>query len=108
MQHTDFIFSIIAEETGFLGTVCVVFLFALLLYSGLRLAMEQNDLFCRYSICGLTILFSLQALINIAVATGLVPTKGIGLPFISYGNSALISIMASLGLMCTMIRSSSR
>lgn len=105
MQHTDFIFSIIAEETGFIGTICVVLLFSLLLYSGLRLAMEQEDSFKRYSISGLVILLSLQAIINISVATGLVPTKGIGLPFISYGNSALISIMATLGLICNMSQS---
>ncbi len=99
MQHTDFIFSIIAEETGFIGALLVIFLFMFFLYAGLRLAFMQQDLFGRYTICGFVILLSLQALINIAVATGLVPTKGIGLPFISYGNSSLVSTLAMLGLM---------
>ncbi len=99
MQHTDFIFSIIAEETGFIGALLVIFLFMLFLYAGIRLAFMQQDLFGRYIICGFVILLSLQALINIAVATGMVPTKGIGLPFISYGNSSLVSTMAMLGLM---------
>lgn len=98
MQHTDFIFSIIAEEIGFIGSCCVIFLFLLFLYAGLRLAFKQERLFERYTICGCVILLSLQALINIAVTTGLVPTKGIGLPFISYGNSSLASTIAIIGL----------
>jgi cell division protein FtsW len=98
MQHTDFIFSIIAEETGFIGATVVILLFTFFLYTGLRLAFLQDDLFGRYVICGFVILLSLQALINIAVATGLVPTKGIGLPFISYGNSSLVTTLAMIGL----------
>ena len=98
MQHTDFIFSIIAEETGYAGSCVVILLFLLFLYAGLRLAFNQEHLFERYIMCGCVILLSLQALINIAVTTGLVPTKGIGLPFISYGNSSLASTIAIVGL----------
>lgn len=104
MQHTDFIFSIIAEEIGFAGSFCIITLFILMLYAGLRLALTQEDLFARYTICGFVILLSLQASINIAVATGLVPTKGLGLPFISYGNSSLVSTLAMLGVVIRLIR----
>ncbi len=104
MQHTDFIFSIIAEETGFVGSVLIIMLFVLFLYAGFQLALSKQDLFARYTICGFVILLSLQALINIAVATGLVPTKGIGLPFISYGNSSLVSTLAMLGIILRMIK----
>jgi cell division protein FtsW len=104
MQHTDFIFSIIAEEIGFAGSLFIITLFALMLYAGLRLALTQEDLFARYTICGFVILLSLQASINIAVATGLVPTKGLGLPFISYGNSALVATLAMLGVVIKLIK----
>lgn len=104
MQHTDFIFSIIAEESGFAGSCVVILLFMLFLYAGLRLAFNQERLFERYTICGCVVLLSLQALINIAVTTGLVPTKGIGLPFISYGNSSLASTVAMVGLILNFAR----
>ncbi len=104
MQHTDFILAIIAEETGFVGSVLVILLFIFFLYAGLQLALSKRDLFARYSICGFVLLLSLQAVINIAVATGLVPTKGIGLPFISYGNSSLVCTLAMLGIIVRMIK----
>ena len=104
MQHTDFIFSIIAEEIGFAGSCTVILLFTLFLYAGLRLAFNQERLFERFTICGCVVLLSLQALINIAVTTGLVPTKGIGLPFISYGNSSLASTVAMVGLILNFAR----
>lgn len=108
MQHTDFIFSIIAEEIGFIGSCLVIMLFMLFLYAGLRLAFNQEQLFERYTICGCVVLLSLQALINIAVTTGLVPTKGIGLPFISYGNSSLASTVAIVGLILNFARPTKR
>jgi len=89
MQHTDFIFAIIAEETGFIGTSLLITLFALFLYFGFKISWNLKNLFAIYMVQGLTILITIQALINILVATGLAPTKGIGLPFISYGNTAL-------------------
>lgn len=104
MQHTDFIFSIIAEEIGFAGSLFIITLFILMLYAGLRLALTQENLFARYTISGFVILLSLQACINIAVTTGLVPTKGLGLPFISYGNSALVSTLAMLGIIIRLIK----
>jgi cell division protein FtsW len=104
MQHTDFIFSIIAEETGFLGASTVIILFLLFLYFGLRIAWQLTDPFCMYATLGFVIVISLQALINILVTTGLAPTKGIGLPFISYGNTALVCQLSMIGLIVAMAR----
>ncbi len=104
MQHTDFIFSIIAEETGFLGASVVIFLFLLFLYFGFRIAWQLKDPFCIFATIGFTLVISLQALINILVATGLAPTKGIGLPFISYGNTALICQLMMVGLIIAMVK----
>lgn len=89
MQHTDFIFAIIAEEIGFIGTTFLIMLFVLFLYFGFKISWHLKNLFAIYLVQGLTVLVSIQALINIFVSTGLAPTKGIGLPFISYGNTAL-------------------
>ena len=104
MQHTDFIFSIIAEEIGFAGSFFIITLLILMLYTGLRIALRQEDLFARYTMYGFLILLSLQASINIAVAIGLVPTKGLGLPFVSYGNSSLVATLAMLGVVIRLIK----
>lgn len=98
MQHTDFIFSIFAEETGFIGTSFLLLLYCIMLYTGIRLALYLEDTFSMYTVLGFSILTSLQALINIGVATAVLPTKGIGLPFVSYGNSALIASMCLVGI----------
>ncbi len=98
MQHTDFIFSIFAEETGFIGTSFLLLLYSIMLYTGIRLALYLEDTFSMYTVLGFSILTSLQALINIGVATAVLPTKGIGLPFVSYGNSALIASMCLVGI----------
>lgn len=98
MQHTDFIFAIIAEEIGFIGTSFLITLFILFLYFGFKISWNLKNLFAIYLVQGLTILVTIQALINIFVATGLAPTKGIGLPFISYGNTALACNILIAGL----------
>ncbi len=103
MQHTDFIFSIIAEETGFIGASALIGLYILFLYTGLRIARTLRDPFCYYTTIGYVVLTSLQALINLFVATGLMPTKGLGLPFISYGNSALLCNLIMLGLIINFV-----
>lgn len=103
MQHTDFIFSIIAEETGFIGSIFLVFLFGSLLYFGIRIAWQLCTPFDTFAALGFTILISLQAIINIAVATGLAPTKGLGLPFVSYGNSALVCNLFMVGIIINMV-----
>lgn len=104
MQHTDFIFSIIAEETGFLGSFFVCTLLVLFLYFGIKLAFfmrEKRDVFI---IVGYTVLISFQAITNIAVCTGLVPTKGIGLPFVSYGNTSLVCSILMIAIITHIIR----
>lgn len=98
MQHTDFIFSIIAEETGFLGCSLLICLYVLFLYFGIKIALHLQNPFARFSVLGFIILTSLQTIINISVATGLLPTKGIGLPFISYGNTALVCNVWMIGI----------
>lgn len=98
MQHTDFIFSIIAEETGFIGASCIVFLYMLFLYYGIKIARDLTNPFYYFTTLGFTLLISLQAFINIFVTIGLLPTKGIGLPFISYGNSSLVGTIVMIGI----------
>lgn len=102
MQHTDFIFSIIAEETGFLGSSIIILLYFSFLYFGLKISWQLKKPFHIFTSLSIVILITLQALINICVATGLVPTKGIGLPFVSYGNSSLVCTLAMIGLIANM------
>lgn len=104
MQHTDFIFSIIAEESGLVGVLFLITLLISFCYLGLRIATQLSNRF--YALCtlGFITLISLQSLINIGVATGLLPTKGIGLPFVSYGNSALVCSLAMVGLIILFVR----
>ncbi len=104
MQHTDFIFAIIAEEVGFIGSTCIIFLYILLLYYCFKAAHELSDPFSRLAIQGFTILISLQAIMNIAVTSGLLPTKGLGLPFISYGNTALVCHLWMIGIILRLIK----
>lgn len=103
MQHTDFIFSIIAEETGLIGCLFLITLFVLFLFFGIRLAYKLNTGFATFVTLGFVILTSLQAVINMAVATGLAPTKGIGLPFISYGNTALVCNLFMIGVIINLV-----
>jgi len=103
MQHTDFIFSIIAEETGFVGSLLLITLYLIFLYCGMRIAWQLKDDFGMLVCTGFVILTSLQTIINLAVATGLAPTKGIGLPFVSYGKSSLICCMFMVGLIMNIV-----
>lgn len=103
MQHTDFIFSIIAEETGFIGTSIIIALYFMLLFSGMRLACAFKRPFELFLTLGFTFWISLQAIINIAVTTGLAPTKGVGLPFVSYGNTALITNLFIMGIITQIV-----
>ncbi|KKP35446.1 MAG: Lipid II flippase FtsW [candidate division TM6 bacterium GW2011_GWF2_32_72] len=105
MQHTDFIFSIIAEETGFIGSVILITLYILFLYYGIKIATLLKNNFAIFVVLGFTILNSLQATINLFVATGMMPTKGIGLPFVSFGNSALVCNLCMVGLIINIVNS---
>ncbi len=108
MQHTDFIFAIIAEETGLLGSCLLVIIYFLFLRSGIRLALNMKSHFAFYTTLGITALISLQSIINIAVATGLAPTKGLGLPFISYGNTALVCNLFMIGIIINLTYSNNK
>jgi cell division protein FtsW len=106
MQHTDFIFSILAEETGFVGCSILILLYFSLCYWGFRLALQFEKPFEFFTTLGFVIFVSLQAAINLMVTSGLLPTKGLGLPFVSYGGTALISLFCMLGLVTNFARSS--
>lgn len=108
MQHTDFIFPIIAEETGFIGSCIIITLYLILCYYGMRLALQLREPFEFFTCIGFITFISLQAAINLMVTTGLVPTKGLGLPFISYGGTAIISLFCMLGLITNFVRNNSR
>jgi cell division protein FtsW len=97
--HTDFIFSIVGEELGLLGTLTVIALFAVVIWRGLRAAFRAEEAFGAYLALGLTAIIGLQAIVNMAVTMGLLPTKGITLPFISYGGSSLLLSLVAAGLL---------
>jgi len=98
-SHTDFIFSIIGEEFGLIGVLFVITLFLILFIKGISIANRAKDSFVYYLTVGLSMMIALQALINFAVATGLVPTKGLPLPFVSYGGSSLLVNMTAIGML---------
>ena len=106
--HTDFIFAVLGEEFGFIGAVTVTFIFMLFVWRGLHIARHASDLFASLLATGITTLIGLQAFINIGVATGLLPTKGITLPFISYGGSSIVLSLVSVGILLNISRSSSK
>ncbi|MBZ5627930.1 MAG: putative lipid II flippase FtsW [Acidobacteriia bacterium] len=97
--HTDFIFAVTAEELGLLGATLVVVLFAIFLYRAIRAAVLTDDIFARYLATGIGAMVGVQALFNISVVLGMAPTKGIPLPFISYGGSSLFITLASVGVL---------
>jgi len=97
--HTDFIFSMVGEELGFLTAAGVVALFAFLFIRGMRVAGRSGDPFVYYLAFGLSMMIALQALVNFYVVTGLLPTKGLPLPFMSYGGSSLLVNLAAVGIL---------
>ena len=97
--HTDFIFAVVAEELGFVGAVFTVALFALLLWRGMRIGLRVSDPFGALLAFGVTALLTTQGLVNLGVVVGLFPTKGLPLPFVSFGGSSLLVAMASVGLL---------
>jgi cell division protein FtsW len=102
--HTDFIFAVVGEEFGILGGVIVVALFCVILFRGMKIAHDEPDPFASLLAVGLTASLSFQALINMAVVIGLIPTKGLPLPFLSYGGTAIMMSMAALGALLALGR----
>jgi cell division protein FtsW len=97
--HTDFIYAVIGEELGLIGTMVVLLLFGLFLWRGLRAAVHAPDLFGFYLALGITTTICVQAFINMSVVLGMVPNKGIPLPFISYGGSSFVVMLAAVGIL---------
>ncbi len=97
--HTDFIFSVIGEELGLIGVVAVIALFALFFWRAIVIGLRCPDLFGRYLAFGLAVFVGVQGLFNFCVVMGLLPTKGLVLPFISYGGSALITFLIVAGVL---------
>jgi cell division protein FtsW len=102
--HTDFIFSLIGEELGFIGAAVVVLLFFALFLRGFAIARKIDEPFAYYLAAGLSLMIAVQAAINFAVVSGLAPTKGLPLPFISYGGSSLVVNMIAAGLLLNVSR----
>jgi len=97
-QHTDFIFALLAEERGFLGSLVVLSLYFIVIYRCIAIARAARDRLGVFLAMGMVALFSCQVLINLGVVVGLMPTTGVPLPLMSYGGSSLISTMAGMGL----------
>lgn len=102
--QTDFIFSIISEEFGFVGILIVATLFLLLIISGFMISKNQIDLFAKYLSFGITFQIAFQSLLNLMVVVGLIPVTGVTLPFLSYGGSSLMITLASIGVILNISR----
>jgi cell division protein FtsW len=102
--HTDFIFSVMGEELGMVGCTVFLFLLGLFVVIGVRIALRAPDAFGVFLACGLTFLIGNQMAMNVAIALGLLPTKGMALPFLSYGGSSLLATMMGVGLLLSIAR----
>lgn len=102
--HNDFIFSVLAEELGFVGCIIVVALFAILVWRGILIAMKAPDMFGSLVAIGITTLVGIQAIINIAVVTSSMPATGMQLPFFSYGGTALMLLLFEMGVLLSISR----
>ncbi len=97
--YSDFIFSTVGEELGFLGSIVILVLFFVLIWRGMLIALNAPDMFGTFAAFGLTLLIGIQAVINLGVVTGILPTKGLPLPFISHGGTSLIVCMTGVGIL---------
>jgi len=102
--HTDFVLALVGEELGLVGTTAVMLLFAILIMKGLKIAGRAQDPFGRHLAYGITLLIGAQAMINAGVATGLLPTKGLTLPLVSYGGSSLLVNLLAIGILLSISR----
>ena len=106
--HNDFIFAVLAEELGFVGCAIVIALFVVFIWRGVLIAMKAPDMFGSLLASGITVLIGLQAVINIAVVTSSIPVTGMPLPFFSYGGSALVILLCSVGVLLNISRHSTK
>ena len=97
--HTDFIYAVIAEELGLIGATVVLVCFCVIAWRGLRVALRAPDRFGAFLALGLTAMVAVQAFVNISVVLGLLPTKGIPLPFVSSGGSSLLINLVGMGIL---------
>ena len=104
--HNDFIFAVLAEELGFFGCVFVILLFMIFIWRGIIIAIEAPDTFGTLIAIGIVAMIGLQALINIAVVTGTIPVTGMPLPFFSYGGTAIVVNVASVGILLNISKKS--
>lgn len=104
--QTDFIFSIISEEFGFMGVLLVSILFITIIYSGFKMAMKCEDLFGKYLAFGITFGLAFQTMLNLMVVVGLIPVTGVTLPFLSYGGSSLLITMCGMGILLNISKNS--
>jgi rod shape determining protein RodA len=98
-QHTDFIFTVVGEEFGFLGAMTVLLLFAVVLWRAFRIALLSKDPFGTYMAAGVASMFAVQVIVNVGMTLGIMPITGIPLPFVSYGGSSLLTNCAAVGLL---------
>jgi cell division protein FtsW len=102
--HTDFVFAVLTEDLGLIGAAAVLALFAMILIRGMRIAHDEPDPFASLLAAGLTLALTLQALINMAVVIGLAPTKGLPIPFLSYGGTSTVTTLAEFGALLALSR----
>ena len=102
--HTDFVFALVGEELGLIGTLGLLGLFVILVLKGFRVAALASDVFGRFLALGITMLLAMQAMINAGVVSGMLPTKGLTLPLVSYGGSSLLTTMLAIGILLSIAR----
>jgi cell division protein FtsW len=105
-RHSDFIYAVIGEELGLIGALAVLVLFLVILWRGVRIALDSRDQFSRMLALGITLLVCVQGMINMSVVTGLLPTKGIALPLVSYGGSSLVITLGAIGVLLNISKES--
>lgn len=106
--HNDFIFAIIAEELGFLGSITIILIYLYLIYLGMKLAFRIRDSFAKLTVISIMLLVGIQAFLNISVALGIVPPTGLTLPLISYGGSSLLVFLGMMGIVLNISRQEDR
>ena len=103
-SHTDFIFAVVGEELGAIVCLIVIALYAFIVLRGLKRMLGESDLFLVYSVSGLLMQFGFQSIVNIGVSLNLLPTKGMTLPFVSYGGSSMLAIAIAMGMVLALTK----